>query len=125
MGQLAIWGMKKMILDFSPSTVVDLPKLSLWFRRSIFLRKWGTVLPKAFLRLLRLCLSLHATYPKKPNKKLPSKILSFGSEKLSKAKDLYFPYFYTLGNSLIFVLKLDFGSVWFFSIHSTLSMKKI
>ena len=48
MGQLAIWGMKKMILDFSPSTVVDLPKLSLLFRRSISLRKWGTVLPKAF-----------------------------------------------------------------------------
>ena len=70
-------------------------------------------------------LFVNATYPKKPNKKLPSKILSFGSEKLSKAKDLYFPYFYTLGNSLIFVLKLDFCSVWFFSIHSTLSMKKI
>ena len=49
-----------MILE-SPN--VDLPKLSLWFRRS-FLRKWGTVIPIAFPSLLGLCLSTPPT-PKK------------------------------------------------------------
>ena len=51
---------EKMILE-SPN--VDLPKLSLWFRRS-FLRKWGTVIPIAFPSLLGLCLSTPPT-PKK------------------------------------------------------------